>query len=122
MGGTDFYTYAWGKDAGDAFRDAQSEARYEEGHGGYTGTIAEKHCFVVFFPPADVPINTFCNWIEGYHFDKDKVPEQHRQVVAKAAGVFADKWGPAVCIPTGKTDKRFGEEVKKFIFIGIAST
>ena len=42
MGATTFSTYGLGKTAGDAFYAAQDRARYEYGHGGYTGTIAEK--------------------------------------------------------------------------------
>lgn len=48
MGATDFQTYAYGKTAQEAFRAAQEHARYEYGHGGYTGTIAEKRGFIHF--------------------------------------------------------------------------
>lgn len=42
MGAADFSTIALGKSAADAFNAAVSEAQYEYGHGGYTGSIAEK--------------------------------------------------------------------------------
>jgi hypothetical protein len=42
MGACDFESVGFGKTANDAFRQAVSEAQYEYGHGGYTGTIAEK--------------------------------------------------------------------------------
>jgi len=42
MGAADFSTTALGKTAEDAFSTAIHEAAYEYGHGGYTGTIAEK--------------------------------------------------------------------------------
>jgi hypothetical protein len=45
MGASEFSTYAFGKNAGDAFSAAVSEAQYQHGHGGYSGTIAEKHNF-----------------------------------------------------------------------------
>lgn len=48
MGACDFSTTALGKTAEDAFRKAREEAAWEHGHGGYTGTIAEKGDFVQF--------------------------------------------------------------------------
>jgi hypothetical protein len=42
MGGNTFFTTAEGRTADDAFRTAVSQAQWEYGHGGYTGTIAEK--------------------------------------------------------------------------------
>ena len=42
MGGEIFYTKQKGSSANDAFQKAKQEAQYEYGHGGYTGTIAEK--------------------------------------------------------------------------------
>ena len=42
MGATNFMTTAKGKSLDDAFRVATDQARFEYGHGGYTGTIAEK--------------------------------------------------------------------------------
>ena len=43
MGASTFLTRATGKTAREAFASATSDARYEHGHGGYTGTIAEKN-------------------------------------------------------------------------------
>jgi len=45
MGACDFAVTIFGKDAEEAFRSATQQARYEHGHGGYTGTIAEKTSF-----------------------------------------------------------------------------
>ena len=47
MGASQFITVAKGRTAEDAFRAAREEALYEDGHGGYTGTIAEKRGFVM---------------------------------------------------------------------------
>lgn len=56
MGGTSFETTATGKTAREAFANAVSEAHYWSGHGGYTGTIAEKPGFSEFSVPlADLP-------------------------------------------------------------------
>ena len=47
MGANTFYIVTKGKNAAEAFRKAADDARYEHGHGGYTGTIAEKYEFVM---------------------------------------------------------------------------
>lgn len=54
MGACDFVTEGVGKDPVDAFTTAVKEARWEFGHGGYTGTIAEKGGFVLIPRPARV--------------------------------------------------------------------
>lgn len=45
MGGNTFEEISFGKDARDAFSKAIDEARHFHGHGGYTGTIAEKSSY-----------------------------------------------------------------------------
>ena len=45
MGATNFGCEAKGINAKDAFMRAVDQARYEEGHCGYTGTVAEKPGF-----------------------------------------------------------------------------
>lgn len=54
MGSTTFYTLAHGKTPNDAFRAAREQACYEHGHGGYSGTIAEKDGFTVIRESAKV--------------------------------------------------------------------
>lgn len=57
MGATSFFTYATGKTVNKAFASAQADARYDHGHSGYTGTIAEKPSFIEFSVPlADLPL------------------------------------------------------------------
>ena len=52
MGAMSFETTASGRTVHEAFITAQNEARYYHGHGGYTGTIAEKPgVFEVTLPP-----------------------------------------------------------------------
>lgn len=46
-GASDFVVYSAGKDAKAAFREAVADARHESGHGGYSGTIAEKSSFIL---------------------------------------------------------------------------
>ena len=52
MGACDFMVTAKGKNASDAFQCAVADALYDYGHRGYTGTIAEKHSFVVINVPS----------------------------------------------------------------------
>lgn len=59
MGADTFTTRATGKTAGEAFRFAVEDARHEHGHGGYSGTLAEKHEFVLIkdaLPPVEKPM------------------------------------------------------------------
>lgn len=46
-GAQDFWTVGVGKTADEAFHAAVEKAGYEHGHGGYTGSIAEKDRFVL---------------------------------------------------------------------------
>ena len=66
-----------------AFREAVSEAKYERGHGGYTGTIAEKSDYKV---------------------------RSHNSMTKQQAFAFADsdidhnqKWGPAFAVPVSES-------------------
>lgn len=53
MGATNFYTEANGATLSEAFQTAVDNAYYEYGHGGYTGSIAEKSGAVEFRIPPD---------------------------------------------------------------------
>ena len=54
MGASTFYQFQQGEDLQTAFRAACEQARYEHGHGGYTGTLAEKHDVVISRDPVDL--------------------------------------------------------------------
>ncbi|MFY8162647.1 MAG: hypothetical protein ACOVKC_00260 [Brevundimonas sp.] len=85
MGAQDFQNRAKGKTAVEAFARITEQARYEHGHGGYTGTIAEKFSFVMLTVPADEDTGIFIeNWINE-----------------------CDKWGDAGCIQTGPDEYVF---------------
>lgn len=47
MGAADFQNFGKGFSPDEAFRDLVEHARHEHGHGGYSGTIAEKRSFVM---------------------------------------------------------------------------
>ena len=114
MGATTFQTTIVGKfDSLTAFRMAQDRARYEHGHGGYTGTIAEKGDFIMIS----------CEPRQNPYKLANELMDDHNSPVD-------DKWGPAGYIELqGKLKKemveRYGLKGKKgiraFLFFGWAS-
>lgn len=109
MGATNFYVTGKGKTVEQAFDALVVEARYLYGHGGYTGTIAEKHGYVEMAPPAGLTPEQFASAAEGY--DDNPGVTLHPTVI-KARRIFDDKWGPALAIP---------KEPGEWIFVGLAS-
>jgi hypothetical protein len=105
MGATDFATRVpkYGRTAKQAFADAVSDAQHEYGHGGYTGTIAEKSGFTMVTPQVG---ETPC--------------QCHDRLLRAVCGEsrtsgwnpFDDKWGNAGCLDDGDY----------WIFFGLAST
>ena len=102
MGATEFFTTSSGKTAQEAFRSAVEEAQYEYGHGGYTGTIAEK---------------SDCKSASSQVFESSEVATEF------AAGKMDDpdhwcndKWGPAAYVSFKNKDGNV-----KFLFFGWAS-
>ena len=98
MGAETFTSQAAGKTALEAFATAVIEASYEYGHGGYTGSIAEKNAFkelrTMSQNDADYVTEAFFNG------------EGHQE--------FEDKWGAAGCIHIEGTDE--------YLFFGWASS
>jgi len=94
MGSADFIIDANGKDANAAFKNACDEARHEHGHGGYTGTIAEKTSFKML------------------DNGSEEIGEFIERLLMTEGSPVHDKWGDAGCIKVGE-----GE----FVFFGWAS-
>lgn len=96
MGACDFRTRASGATAREAFNTAREDAQYENGHAGYTGTIAEKGSFKEIAVPAG------------------KDPEDYaEELMDNDDPRISDKWGPAGCVKVGP-----GE----YLFFGWASS
>jgi hypothetical protein len=90
MGAQDFTNRSKGKDARSAFIAAQEEARYNYGHRGYTGSIAEKDSFTLIpLPEGTDPQN--------YAFE----------LIDKCDKRIDDKWGPAGCFDLGNGEYFF---------------
>lgn len=81
MGADVFYHTAPGKTAREAFNKAKEEAYYDCGHGGYTGTIAEKNGYVIIECPEGTPPAEYADML-----------------IEEADARVDDKWGPAGCI------------------------
>ena len=99
MGATDFMIWSKGKTAKEAFKTARDQALYESGHGGYTGTIAEKHEFRTILAG-------------GRELTREKIREHAEKLLNNEAHWTNDKWGPAACIDAGDG---------KYLFFGWAS-
>lgn len=106
MGACDFYQRAKGKTSKDAFSNAVSDAQYEHGHGGYTGTIAEKHDFVMIKIPAGVLAGMDGTMVE-------KAQAYAEQLIQNCDPRINNKWGPAGCIDCGDDE---------YLFFGWASS
>jgi len=98
MGATNFVTKSKGKTAMESFKKAIKEAQWEHGHGGYTGTIAEKDSFIMIdYEKEKKEFESPSDFI-GRLMDEDD-------------DRISNKWGPAGCI-------KFKDE---WVFFGLAS-
>ncbi len=98
MGGQVFQTVAAGTTAEDAFSAARATAQYEHGHGGYSGTIAEKRGFVM---------------VERAPMSRQAARAKADEMIDAGDPRIDDKWGPAGCIPL---------DDGRFFFFGWASS
>jgi len=79
-GASEFSVLIHESDAKKAFDKAVSYAQYDAGHGGYTGTIAEKAGY-------------------GFKIVSEPVPPSVAKSIAREKMDDNDKWGPAFAIP-----------------------
>jgi len=103
MGANEFQNSQSAKTADEAFRKLVKQAKYDFGHAGYTGTIAEKDGFQMEQPrPDETPVACVTRCMED---------KKHWS---------GDKWGPAACVDGGPDPKRKGLRI--FHFFGWASS
>jgi len=113
MGADSFYNRVKkqeGQTAGQAFDAERSEAQYEHGHGGYTGTIAEKDGISISRKPECIDADDWINELDD--FDEDDKDNEHYSELKRDFEIYDDKWGNALCIV----------EEEHFIFCGHASS
>ena len=134
MGAVQFETTVFASTPEKAFASAVEAAHYMHGHGGYTGTIAEKDGFRVFDLPARLDADKFVSWVQGTcGDDKDmrrlKIPTKYRPLVKRVALAVDDKWGPAGAVKLNpkhqstlrKRHGRTGRKGAYWTFFGWAS-
>ena len=118
MGACDFSNYGQGSDPREVFTRLVEDARFEHGHGGYTGTIAEKGSYVIVSkePMTMSEAHRFAGVIHSYDMDddateKDPFVEKVKDTVRRSLGHRADlgdltdKWGSANAIPVLSDEK-----------------
>ena len=148
MGACSFSSEASGPDYQAAFRAARAHAQHMSGHGGYTGTIAEKNhaAFAGRFTGKQIDrILRLANQVEDrtareqgkadrdsqkrklpyrtVRHDFSKVPEKLRLAVEATVASYADKWeSPALAFEiAGQSTGRGSKRVNVYLFVGIAS-
>lgn len=95
----------------EVFQDLSSGARHEYGHGGYTGTIAEKQsctliCTVATLQQAQRVVNgLMSSWSDTILYREE------------ATAIADDKWGPAGVVRYTDSPTTYG-----YIFFGYASS
>ena len=141
MGADQFFTIELGSNQHRAFDKAKHDAQWEYGHGGYTGTIAEKPGFKYFGEVNshywDKMVGFFDREVAKKYRDSPKerlpgnpIPAQYKDQVGRLVDLYDDKWGPAICYRiTGaaalkiKTQRdRKDSHDKVYAFMGWASS
>lgn len=138
MGSTTFWDTGEGSTAQEAFNVLRDQAAWEYGHGGYTGTIAEKGEFVLLTPPGPLPEGWTLHKLSEHLLNCDYArpcdtvtyvrneetrrwedvytegvfPESWKVWLQRAYDTVDDKWGPAGCFSLGGN---------KWLFFGWAS-
>ena len=103
MGIANFATTATGKTMKEAFNKAVEQAQHEHGHGGYTGTIAEKSSVIDL--TAKSPAKT----------RKTKIRWAWEMTNLETGPVY-DKWGPCGAVKLGLVrTTRYAPTVKKYV-------
>jgi|TARA_R100001086_G_scaffold43279_1_gene19127 hypothetical protein len=123
MGASEYMNIGKGRTAQEAFDRLVTSAQWEHGHGGYSGTIAEKRDFVEFKRPKGMRRATVLAMARGLGrimHDDDGHPQANQSQtkypqlpIAAMFKVWDDKWGPSLAIELSK-----GE----YLFAGFASS
>jgi len=110
MSADEFMQTGRGNSPANAFATAREEAAYEHGHGGYTGTLAEKSAWVMITMPDGF----------GEGTDLQRATKYANTLLEMSDPRVDDKWGPAGCIKVGPDPKHKGQNI--YLFFGWASS
>ena len=123
MGASEYMNVGRGKTAQIAFDKVAANARHNHGHGGYSGTIAERYSMVEFPRPKGMRAKTMVQAVKDMSrigFDDDGDPKTDavqakypKLPIAAMFEVYNDKWGPSLAI-----ELKTGE----YLFVGWASS
>ena len=100
MGADLFEDQAKFPNAEDAFRSCVSQALWDHGHSGYTGTIAEKGGYVVFTLPDGVGFDEVLDLICS-NAETELAGLFGAKTAKHLISVFYDKWGPCAAFQDG---------------------
>ena len=117
MGASEYMNVGRGKTAQIAFDKVAENARHNHGHGGYSGTIAEKYSMVEFPRPKGMRAKTMVQAVRdmsriGFDDDgnaqTDKVQAKYPKLrIAAMFEVYDDKTAPALAIELRKGEYLF---------------
>lgn len=130
MGACEFYDIMKSNDdIQTTFRHGVEMAAYEHGHGGYSGTLAEK-CDLVVFVPAKASLSTarFSELLDQMGRNRWKNPDRYNphpepddavtpdqlRMLKHAFAVAEDKWGPAAGMELDAEDPRREERWESY--------
>lgn len=117
MGACQFEQIGRGTTTREAFSAAHEQAAWEHGHGGYTGTLAEKGDFIEVRKPEGWTAEQVANDFHGAR-DWDNEGRWKSEVVQRwgerTLAEYDDKWGPALAVKT--------ENENEWLFFGWASS
>jgi len=118
MGADQFVNHASGMSVQTAFSDAVKDAQYEHGHGGYSGTLAEKSTFKLFAMPEGLSKDELLE-----HCWQPSTGHTYSLFFNQVYEAVDDKWGDAGAIEV-PCDARCKHEpsLKHFVFFGWASS
>ena len=117
MGASEYMNVGKGKTAKVAFDKVAENARWNHGHGGYSGTIAEKYSMVEFQRPKGMrratviqavrALGRICKDDDG-NAQTDKVQAKYPKLrIAAMFEVYDDKTAPALAIELRKGEYLF---------------
>lgn len=109
MGATDFTDIGNGSSAAEAFRSLVEAALHVHGHGGYTGTIAEKDGFATYavaIPEGTSPYD-FAYSVMNEGWKPERVAHIDPGVLQRMRDTARDKWAAAVHIDLGGGEHLF---------------